>query len=511
MRRLMSSVVVLLVAIVFSSSVMAQETPTLVDFADDAYGLQGVIPDGWESIAPGIYARQSSPTDSALIAVQNAPVSSDAMWGALLPQLLLDAAPESSESLETAAFNWTLYVVDVAAGGLNVRVDVGMAEADGTTQLVLLQSPVAEYETLHEAVFLPVLESLTLLVDEEPVPYLVEEVTFQNGDVMLAGTLTLPEGAGQHPAVVLMTGTGPQDRDEMVVPGFRIFQLIADYLTRQGIAVLRYDDRGVGASTGNYDDTSIYDFASDGQAGVAYLKTRDDINTEQVGVLGHSEGGIYAAILGANPDSGVAFIISMAGTAIDGRDLLLIQNELILRDDDATDEQVQTQLDFLNTIFPLIDERDWETVADLAYQNTVDLLSSLSEAELAEAGIVDIERQARQSADAFIQGYGNESFATLLDYNPADDWAQTTVPVLGIFGELDIQVPPESNASQMEAALTAAGNEDFTIVVIENANHLFQDAITGGLTEYSELPKAFNAEFLPLVSDWLLERVDIVE
>ena len=120
-----------------------------------------------------------------------------------------------------------------------------------------------------------------------------------------------------------MSGSGAQDRDEMVMPGFPIFRLIADHLTRQGIAVLRYDDRGTGRSTGNYAAASVQELASDAQAAVDYLKTRDDINPDQIGVFGHSEGGIYAAMMGANPESGVAFIVAMAGPGVDGKAILL--------------------------------------------------------------------------------------------------------------------------------------------------------------------------------------------
>jgi pimeloyl-ACP methyl ester carboxylesterase len=345
------------------------------------------------------------------------------------------------------------------------------------------------------------------LVEEAP-PYYVEDVVFESGEVTLSGTFTRPDSPGQHPAVVLMTGTGPQTRDELVVPGFPIFKLIADHLTRQGIAVLRYDDRGVGQSGGDYDSTSIYDFAADGQAAVDYLKTRSDVDPEQVGLLGHSEGGIYAAIIGGSSDSGVAFIISLAGTAALGSDLLNRQNELILASAGADEAIISEQLAYLEALYPLIAERDWQAVRQHSYERYVALWDSLSTEERASTGSADAEAFAERSADSFLNGYGNESFATLLEYDPAVDWAKTTVPVLAVFGELDLQVDPQQNAAPMTEALTAAGNEDFQVVVLEGANHLFQAAQTGALDEYITLPAQFTDEFLPLIAGWLLERVD---
>lgn len=492
-----------------TSLVAFAQDVTFVPFSDDTYGVQGLIPEGWQSLNDTtVYARQSTASDLATLIIQSAPLTIERIWPLLLPQFGLDAVPESTGTYTTDAFEWVLYNFDYTQGDLTVEFDLGLAELSGTTYLVILQAAPDDYDALHESVFLPVLDALRLL-EEEEVPYLVEDVTFNNGDITLAGTLTLPDTQGQHPAVVLMTGTGPQNRDETVVPGFPVFKLIADHLTRNGIAVLRYDDRGVGQSGGDYNATSIYDFAADGEAAIAYLKTRDDINPDQVGVMGHSEGGVYASLIGANPDSGTAFIISMAGTAVDGKELLLRQNELLMQSGAATDEQIQAQIDFLNSIFAPIAERDWDAVAERVRQQVTAQWDMLTEAEQTATGAPDVETFAQRETDSFLQGYANESFATFLEYNPGDGWAQTTVPVLGIFGSLDLQVDAEQNAGPMEAALSEADNTDFTVVTIEGANHLFQAAETGSIAEYVNLPKEFTAEFLPTVTDWLLARVDV--
>lgn len=509
MRSIFQGVLIFLLMAV--PVISAQDgTVPLEPFTDDTYGLQGVIPEGWESAGPGLYARGSSSTDFTLVAVQAAPVSLEELWTALLPQLGLSDAPESVGTYEGSAFEFVLYQVDVSAGGTDVQVDVAMSEHEGQTIVVLLQTNPDEYEQLHEEVFLPMLAALAPFEVTEDLPYHVEEVTFTNGDAKLAGTLTIPQGEGQHPGVVLMTGSGPQNRDEMVVPGFPIFRLIADYLTRQGIAVLRYDDRGIGQSSGEWGETSLHEFASDGQAAVDYLLTRDDINPAQVGLLGHSEGGYYAAIIGAIPDSNVAFIILMAGPAVSGTDVLLVQNEDIFAQAGASPEDIQAQLDFLNALFPLLQARDYETIRELAYETALEQWDTLTEDERAATGAEDAESFAKTAADNMLAQVGNEPFASLIEYDPAADLAAIDVPLLAIYGGLDIQVSAEANVAALEGIVAGSGNADVTIITLEDANHLFQAAKTGAIEEYSELDFEFTADFLPTVSDWILDRVDVV-
>lgn len=342
--------------------------------------------------------------------------------------------------------------------------------------------------------------------------YIVEKVTFNNGDVTLAGTLTRPAVEGQHPAVVLMTGTGPQDRDEVIVSGFRIFQQIADYLTQQGIAVLRYDDRGVAASGGVHSEASIYDFASDAAAAIAYLESRADINPNQTGVLGHSEGGVYAAILGADPDSSIDFIITMAGPSTHGGDMLREQSRLLFAAQGASEALIASQLTFLDDVIPLMIAEDYEAASERTREVALEQLGiARAEGDPAVARIKDEDAHAQAVVDSFMNGYANASFSSLMAYDPRPDFAQTTVPILAVFGELDLQVPPESNIAALEAAFAESNNNDVTIITIPGANHLFQAAITGAATEYTTLKRTFTEAFLPTVGDWILERVDVVE
>lgn len=343
----------------------------------------------------------------------------------------------------------------------------------------------------------------------DPVPYDEEEVTFQNGDITLVGTLSLPPTNGPHPAVILITGSGPQTRDEEVVLGFKVFQIIADHLTRNGIAVLRYDDRGMGGSTGDVNQSTTEDFAGDVLAAVALLKDRADINPSQIGLLGHSEGGIVAPIAATRSDD-VAFIILMAGPGVQGAEILLAQAELILRAEGATEEEIEIQREMQLLLFEAVRTNEgWDEAADALRAQAIGQIDALSESEREQLG--DIDQLVERLIEQEIQKVQTPWWKFFLDYDPAPTLAQVTVPVLAIFGELDLQVPAEMNEAAMETILAEAGNEDYTIVTLPKANHLFQSAGTGSISEYATLEKGFGPEFLGLVTGWILERTAIAE
>lgn len=386
------------------------------------------------------------------------------------------------------------------SAGSNVAAFSGERTADDTIVGELEQAGVQMALTLERGAAEAAAEPT------EPVPYEVEDVTFENGDVTLAGTLTLPDRQGPHPAVVLISGSGPQNRDEEIasIPDYEPFQVIADHLTRHGIAVLRYDDRGVGESTGNHWTATSADFAADAEAGLAFLRRRAEIDPEQVGLLGHSEGGIIAPMIAArNPN--VAFIISLAGTAVPGYDVLLVQNERILRASGATEQEVEAGIAEARRSMDLNLAGDWEALEDLAYETGRRELEALSEEERQALGDADtyLENQIRQAMP-----FWRTWMHFFLTHDPAADWAEVEVPVLALFGELDTQVDVGQNKPALEAALDEAGNDDATVVVFPDANHLFLAADTGGPDEYAELDKAFVPGFLDTISDWLLARVD---
>jgi len=379
-----------------------------------------------------------------------------------------------------------------------------------------LQAGADEYDALHEAVFLPALEALgpaapaATATPDESLPYTAEDVTFDNtGDasgetITLAGTLTLPKGDGPFPAVVLISGSGSQDRDESLAPlaAIKPFALIADALSSNGIAVLRYDDRGVGGSGGDPTNATSADLATDAEAALDYLLTRPEINPEAIGLLGHSEGGAIAPMI-AVQRSDVAFIITLAGTAVDGGAVLIKQNERLLAASGATQEEIDQQVAFVQDLIDLTAAEDWDGLEARLVQGITEQIQALPEDQ--QAAIGDAEAYAAQYAAQQLPAFQGW-YAFFFAYDPAVDWAQVTVPVLAFFGGLDTQVDADQNAPALEAALTEAGNEDFTITRFPTANHLFQDAVTGSTDEYGTLDQTFVPDLLPTIVDWINAR-----
>jgi len=338
----------------------------------------------------------------------------------------------------------------------------------------------------------------------EPLPYAEEEVTFHNAAITLAGTLTLPESGAPHPAVVMITGSGPQNRDEELF-GFRPFRTIADHLTRNGIAVLRYDDRGVGGSTGSVSEATTEDFARDVLAAVDFLKNRSDIDPERIGLIGHSEGGIVAPLAASMSDD-VAFMVLVAGTSVSGAQILMEQGALIMRASGATEADIEQKIAFQKRTFEAIRSGDgWdELAADLEMQ----LRESIAEMPDSQRNVItDVDTFINTQVQAQLTALQTPWFRYFLDYDPAATLRRIDTPILALFGELDLQVPPAQNRGPLEQALRDGSHPDYTVRVLPRANHLFITATTGSPTEYATLEKEFVPEFLPLVTEWILERV----
>jgi uncharacterized protein len=346
-------------------------------------------------------------------------------------------------------------------------------------------------------------------VAAEPLPYVEQEVTFQNDDITLAGTLTLPEGDGPFPALILLSGSGQQDRDEAlaIVPGYRPFAEIADTLTRQGVAMLRYDDRGVGGSSaGDLATVSSADFAGDAEAALRFLLGRADIDSQQIGFLGHSEGGILAAMIAAR-NSDVAFVISMAGTAVNGYETVIKQVERLSLAAGASSAEAAAAAEQQRTALDLVLAQDWDGLEAMVNAIVEEQVVAVPTEQLAAMGGKDALVQ--QQVAAQLQALQSPWYQFFLSYDPAQDFAQVTAPVLGIFGGNDTQVDADQNSAALQAALARAGNPDVTIQVLPTANHLFQDANTGGVDEYALLPPQLMPEFLEAISQWLLARVQL--
>jgi pimeloyl-ACP methyl ester carboxylesterase len=343
----------------------------------------------------------------------------------------------------------------------------------------------------------------------EPLPYNSEEVTFTNGDITLAGTLTTPKTEGKHPAVVMITGSGPQNRDEELF-GFKPFKIIADYLTRNGIAVLRYDDRGVGGSTG--ESVSHYtseDFAGDVIEAVKFLQTRTDINPGQIGLMGHSEGGIIAP-LAASKSKDIAFIILMAGTGVTGIDIIQKQSELILKAENAAEEEMKANEELTKKIKNILETSGSREDLRSAFEDA-ELKSYNDLPEEEKKAIKDKDEYIKTEVDKDLKRYGSTWTMFFFTYDPAPTLEKVTCPVLMLFGELDLQVPPSQNKEPMENALIKGGNKDYKTVIFPKANHMFVSANTGSPSEYNSLPKVFVPDFLDTVKDWITERVTVVK
>lgn len=485
------------------------------------FDVSSVAPADWPHIGLGQYARGTPPQDWTLLALQSIPGVPDDVISALRTQLAIAEDLRPTDEMATPGFEWTLYRFDTALPD-PVSGEAAIANDGDTNYLVLLLATPDEFDGLRSAVFLPAIEAYAPLApepttDPAALGYQVEEVAFAGGsaDVELAATLTLPDGPGPHPVVLLISGSGGQDRDETLKPAAALkpFALIADALTSAGVGVLRYDDRGVAGSTGSRAGLTLDEIASDASAALDFLEGRDDVDPGRIGLLGHSEGGLVSAKLGASDDR-VSFIVDMAGPAAPGMDVLRAQNEAILRAGGQDEDIITSYGAFLAEFYPLVLESDEEAAVALATEYFTSLWDLMSEDVRELAGGEDefVQRQVDGLVDPLIRDPdGAPWFRSFFAYDPGPDWSQITVPVLGLFGGKDVQVLAEQNEPALRAALDAAGNQDYEVVVLPDANHLFQAAESGAITEYSALEPAFTADFLPTIVDWVAMRAGVAE
>jgi pimeloyl-ACP methyl ester carboxylesterase len=301
----------------------------------------------------------------------------------------------------------------------------------------------------------------------------------------------------------MITGSGPQNRDEELF-GFKLFGVIADSLTREGVAVLRYDDRGVGGSTGNVSESTSEDFAGDVLAAVGLLKARPEIDGTQIGLIGHSEGGVVAPLV-ADRSSDVAFMILLAGTALPGEEILFAQGELIMRANGATDEQLAANRYVQEQIFHAIrTDSGWDDVRatlDEQIRASLDALPAQQRETIADPDAyvqTQVEGQIQQSQSKWLRYF--------IDYDPAPALARIKTPVLALFGELDLQVPAKANRQRMEEVFASSNHPNYRIEVLPRANHLFLTAQTGSPGEYATMKKEFVPELMPLMISWIHEQ-----
>lgn len=320
--------------------------------------------------------------------------------------------------------------------------------------------------------------------------YISEEVSFnsKNNSFKLSGTLTLPKGIKNPPLLILVSGSGPQDRNEELF-GHKPFLNIADYLSNKGIAVLRYDDRGVGKSEGNFKKAVTKDFADDLEGAVKYLLTRNDINNNKIGVLGHSEGGIVANIASTHTSS-LAYIIHMASPAMRGDKLLLLQQEYLLKKSGVNDSIIAKQAEINKKIYKILE-----------VSNKEEIRKELNKIFAKETGGLASDAQ-KKAIESQIMEIMSPWFSYFIKYDPADDLKKIDIPVLALFGSKDLQVPAEEN---MEI-LNDIDNGNIEIKRYEGLNHLFQKANTGLPQEYGTIKETINEEVLEDIYNWIIER-----
>lgn len=334
-----------------------------------------------------------------------------------------------------------------------------------------------------------------------PYPYLVEEVTYPNkaAGFDLAGTLTLPEGNGPFPAAILITGSGPQDRDETIL-GHKPFWVLADYLTRHGIAVLRYDDRGFGKSGGKYATSAMPEFADDVEAGMEFLKTRKEIDPAKIGLIGHSEGGCTGPMVATRRDD-VDFLVMLAGLGIDGQSLLIEQAQLISAAEGMSADGLKKVREYQEGALPLL-TKDWDApkLKKKLRKFNAKFLKSISPEMQEETGF------SEETLENNVRIMIAPAYRAIVSYDPEPYLTAVKCPVLAVNGTNDLQVPYRQNLEGIEKYLTAGGNEDFMIREIPQLNHLFQTSETGSISEYMSIEETFSPTALRLVKDWIVEK-----
>jgi pimeloyl-ACP methyl ester carboxylesterase len=332
-----------------------------------------------------------------------------------------------------------------------------------------------------------------------PFPYPSEEVTLENtgAKIKLAGTLTLPKGDGPFPAVVLVSGSGPQDRDESLFE-HKPFLVLADHLAKCGIACLRYDDRGFGNSKGNFAGATSADFATDAHAAVLFLKADKRIDPKRVGIAGHSEGGLIAPLVAAEHPGDVAFIVLLAGPGISGERVLYEQALDFgkLADEAVTDKDIR---EFTAAVMPIMKSG----------KTTAEVTKELSEAMMKLVATEKDEKKRKQAEAGVgmtVQLLADPWYRWFVQHDPAPTLAKVKCPVLALNGEKDTQVKAKQNLEVIESTLKQSGHKAFRCVELKGLNHLFQPCKTGMLSEYGLIEETFAPAALKLISDWVNKR-----
>jgi uncharacterized protein len=473
------------------------------------------VPEGWTlSATLDVVTFERSAPDGTVHVL--APIGYEADVVAAALAILVDpaldaafaAAPLQATPVPLPSGTWTQRIYQV---GDEIVATISQ-ERGGYTVLVLARATQEAFVEAVNAAVNQVLLGLAVLVEgpvaesDDELPFDVVEVSFASGDVTLAGALTVPWGDGPHPGLVVVSGSGAQDRDgrNPSLPGYTPLRWLAHHLTAAGFAVLRFDERGVGRSSGDHLSATSADLADDVAAGLRFLAGRDQVDAERVGLLGHSEGAVIVSRVAALAAGEVAFLVTMAAPALPYADVVLTQVARIAAAAGASEAELAAAVEQQRRAVELASDEAWDALETFMIELGRDQVAALPEAQRAQLG--DTDAFIAQQAAVSVAMFQSPWMRFFLDYDPRDDLRRVTVPVLAIFAELDVQVDVDQNRPALEAALADAGNEDVTVLVFDGVNHLFQDAVTGNVDEYLVLEMAFAPGFLDTLSDWLVER-----
>ncbi len=405
----------------------------------------------------------------------------------------MDSPDQGAMGIPTASTNVTNNTLEVNLQGVSFIGELKKDKIDGIFN--------------QNGMSIPLILSKTPIVSEKPKAkpqepkkpynYISEEITFVNkqaNNIKLAGTLTLPKHVKKPAVAILITGSGPQNRNSEIL-GHQPFLVLSDYLTNNGIAVLRYDDRGVADSEGTQEGKTSVDFATDVDAAITYLKTRKDINTKKIGLIGHSEGGFIAPMI-ASKNKEIAFIVLLAGTGVDGGLILRTQerraNELSGATKDALDYK----------------ERLGKKMHDIVNSSN----NSKEVTENLKTFFTDFRKNNTETytnyitddmVNIMVNAYNNWHIY-FIKTDPAQFLEKTNCPVLALNGSKDFQVLPKLNLSGIKSALKH--NKDVTTIELEGLNHLFQKCKTGALSEYAQLEETFNEDAMKIITNWINKR-----
>lgn len=391
-------------------------------------------------------------------------------------------------------YDVALSKIVVAPGELTYELEMvgarwtAVLAPDGTIEQCTFAQGGAELpctmEPVDEAILAAIRNPPRPQTPEPPFPYEAIDVEYENATdgIQLAGTLTVPTGDGPHPAALLITGSGAQDRDESLL-GHKPFLVLADHLTRQGIAVLRVDDRGVGGSTGSVSESTSEALARDIAAGVAWLRADPRIDPARIGLVGHSEGAVLGPRVAAQ-DPAIAFVVMMAGTGVPGDEVIREQAVAILRANGTPDSSIE-----------LVRNRQ---------ARALQVVEGDADTETARTELVEILGTSGPQVERMLTPW----FRDFVRYDPAPALRKLRCPVLVLNGELDLQVLPDQNLPAIEQALSS-NRRRVTVHRLPGLNHLFQPAKTGSPQEYAAIEQTVDPQVLTIIGDWIVAQTKV--